>query len=58
MKEEAEKRVRVNLTLEAIAKAENIEVSDEEVSEELNKMAEMYNMSADQITQALEALKA
>ncbi|WP_282173636.1 trigger factor [Cytobacillus firmus] len=61
MKEEAEKRVRVNLTLEAIAKAENIEVSDEEVSEELNKMAEMYNMSADQITQAigsLEGLKA
>lgn len=57
MKEEAEKRVRVNLTLEAIAKAENIEVSDEEVSEELNKMAEMYNMSADQITQALGSLE-
>ncbi|MEK3852947.1 trigger factor [Cytobacillus sp. FSL H8-0458] len=57
MKEEAEKRVRVNLTLEAIAKAENIEVSDEEVTEELNKMAEMYNMSADQITQALGSLE-
>ncbi|MCC3647468.1 MAG: trigger factor [Bacillota bacterium] len=57
MKEEADKRVRVNLTLEAIAKAENIEVSDEEVSEELNKMAEMYNMSADQITQALGSLE-
>ncbi|MEH6989153.1 trigger factor [Cytobacillus firmus] len=57
MKEEAEKRVRVNLTLEAIAKAENIEVSDEEVSEELNKMTEMYNMSADQITQALGSLE-
>lgn len=57
MKEEAEKRVRVNLTLEAIAKAENIEVSDEEVTEELNKMAEMYNMAADQITQALGSLE-
>ncbi|PAE24098.1 MULTISPECIES: trigger factor [Bacillaceae] len=57
MKEEAEKRVRVNLTLEAIAKAENIEVSDEEVSEELNKMTEMYNMSAEQITQALGSLE-
>ena len=57
MKEEAEKRVRVNLTLEAIAKAENIEVSDEEVTEELNKMAEMYNMSAEQITQALGSLE-
>ena len=40
MKEEAEKRVRVNLTLEAIAKAENIEVTDEEVDAELEKMAE------------------
>lgn len=57
MKEEAGKRVRVNLTLEAIAKAENIEVSDEEVTEELNKMAEMYNMSADQIKQALGSLE-
>ncbi|KON86846.1 trigger factor [Sporosarcina globispora] len=57
MKEEAEKRVRVNLTLEAIAKAENIEVTDEEVTEELNKMAEMYNMSADQIKQALGSLE-
>ncbi len=57
MKEEAGKRVRVNLTLEAIAKAENIEVSDEEVTEELNKMAEMYNMSTDQIKQALGSLE-
>jgi trigger factor len=57
MKEEAEKRVRVNLTLEAIAKAENIEVADEEVTEELNKMAEMYNMSVDQIKQALGSLE-
>ncbi|RSD23341.1 trigger factor [Mesobacillus subterraneus] len=53
MKEEAATRVRVNLTLEAIAKAENIEVSDEEVSAELDKMAEMYNMTADQIKAAL-----
>ncbi|RLQ98022.1 trigger factor [Falsibacillus albus] len=53
MKEDAEKRVRTNLTLEAIAKAENFEVADEEVEEEINKMAEMYNMSADNIKQAL-----
>ncbi|WP_264803418.1 trigger factor, partial [Cytobacillus sp. NCCP-133] len=61
MKEEAEKRVRVNLTLEAIAKAENIEVTDEEATEELNKMAETYKMSVDQMKQAigsLEGLKA
>ena len=39
MKEEAEQRVRGNLTLEAIVKAENIEVTDEEVNAELQKMA-------------------
>ena len=48
MKEEAEKRVRVNLTLEAIAKAENIEVTEEEVEAELEKMAEMYNMTVEE----------
>lgn len=53
MKEDAEKRVRVNLTLEAIVNAENIEVTEEEVTEELNKMAEMYNMDTDAIKQAL-----
>lgn len=53
MKEDAEKRVRVNLTIEAIANAENIEVSEEEVTAELAKMSEMYNMPTDAITQAL-----
>ncbi|WP_342432502.1 trigger factor [Neobacillus sp. FSL H8-0543] len=53
MKEEAEGRVRVNLTLEAIVEAENLEVSDEEVDAELEKMAGMYNMTVDNIKQAL-----
>ncbi|KIY22401.1 trigger factor [Mesobacillus subterraneus] len=53
MKEEAATRIRVNLTLEAIAKAENIEVTEEEVAAELEKMSEMYNMTADQIQAAL-----
>ncbi|WP_313801020.1 trigger factor [Cytobacillus sp.] len=57
MKEDAEKRVRTNLTLEAIAKAENIEVSDEEVTAELNKMAEMYNMTVENIQKALGSLE-
>jgi trigger factor len=56
MKEDAEKRVRTSLTLEAIAKAENIEVTDAEVEEEVNKMAELYNMSADSIKKALGSL--
>jgi trigger factor len=53
MKEEGEKRVRVSLTLEAIAAAENLEVSEEDVDAELNKMAEMYNMTIDNIKAAL-----
>lgn len=47
MKEDAEKRVKYSLTLEAIANAENIEVSEEEVNEELQKMAEAYNLSVE-----------
>ncbi|WP_338788975.1 trigger factor [Metabacillus sp. FJAT-53654] len=53
MKVDAEKRVKYNLTLEAIVKAENIEVSDEDVEAELSKMAEMYNMPIENIKQAL-----
>ncbi|MEH7354292.1 trigger factor [Neobacillus drentensis] len=53
MKEEAQNRVKINLTLEAIAKAENLEVTDEDVNAELEKMAGMYNMTVDAITQAL-----
>jgi trigger factor len=56
MKEDALKRVRINLTLEAIANAENIEVSDEEAEEEINKMTTTYNMSADAIKNALGGL--
>ncbi|WP_299738829.1 trigger factor [Rossellomorea sp. y25] len=56
MKEDAGKRVRTNLTLEAIAAAENLEVTEEEAEEEVNKMAEQYNMSADNIKQALGGL--
>lgn len=56
MTEDARKRVRTNLTLEAIAAAENLEVTDEEAEEEVNKMAEQYNMTADNIKQALGGL--
>ncbi|MFJ7727136.1 trigger factor [Neobacillus sp. NPDC097160] len=56
MKEEAQNRVKINLTLEAIAKAENLEVTDEDVNAELEKMAGMYNMPVDSIKQALGGL--
>ncbi|GIN86926.1 trigger factor [Heyndrickxia sporothermodurans] len=56
MNEDAKKRVRTNLTLEAIAEAENIEVSDEEAEAEIEKMTKMYNMTAEAIKNALGGL--
>ncbi|SDM87807.1 trigger factor [Fictibacillus solisalsi] len=53
MKEDAGKRVKTNLVLEAISEAENIEATEEEINEELKKMAEMYNMDVEKITQML-----
>ncbi|MEV9502744.1 trigger factor [Bacillus safensis] len=58
MKEDAAKRVKSNLTLEAIAAAENLQVSDEEVEEELSKMAEAYNMPIENIKQAIGSTEA
>ncbi|WP_078430194.1 trigger factor [Alkalihalobacterium alkalinitrilicum] len=54
-KVDAEKRVKVNLTLEAIALAENIEVTDADVDAELEKMAEMYKRSVEEIKGLLAA---
>ncbi|MFC0557836.1 trigger factor [Halalkalibacter alkalisediminis] len=48
-KVDGEKRVRVNLTLEAIAIAENLEATDEDVDKEIEKMAEMYQRPVDEI---------
>jgi len=58
MKEDAAKRVRTSLTLEAIANAENIEITDEELDEELNRMSEMYQTPIDQLKQMLGSLDA
>ncbi|MCD8133627.1 MAG: trigger factor [Clostridiales bacterium] len=46
---EAESRIRQDLVLEAIAKAEGIEVTDEDVDEEIERMAVLYQMEADQL---------
>lgn len=53
MRPEAEKRIKNSLTLEAVAKAENIEISEEKVDEEIAKMAEMYKMEADNVKNML-----
>ncbi|MCI6120595.1 trigger factor [Blautia obeum] len=49
MRPQAIKRIETRLVLEAIAKAENIEISDEKLDEELAKMAEAYKMEVDKL---------
>ena len=49
MKPQALKRIQTRLVLEAVAKAEDIQVSDEEFDAELQKMADMYKMELSQI---------
>lgn len=53
MQKEADKRVKNNLVLEQIAKEENLSISDEELSAELDKMAETYKRSAEEIRDIL-----
>ncbi|MGH2318286.1 trigger factor [Planococcus sp. SE5232] len=50
---DAETRVRVSLTLEAIAEAENMQVTSEDIDKELEKMAGQFNMDIEQIKTAL-----
>lgn len=52
-REDAETRVRISLTLEAIAKAENIEVTQEDIDKELEKMADQFKMDKEKIITAL-----
>jgi trigger factor len=53
MKTDAETRVRVSLVLEAIAAAENMEVTSEDIDAELEKMSSQFNMDLEQIKTAL-----
>ncbi|HEY0829241.1 MAG TPA: trigger factor, partial [Bacilli bacterium] len=55
MQGDAEKRVRNNLVLEAIAKEENVSVTDEEINEELEKMSLIYQKPADELLAILSA---
>lgn len=48
-KPQAEKRIRTRLVLEAVVAAENIEISDERLDEELQKMADAYQMEVDKL---------
>ncbi|MBR5341556.1 MAG: trigger factor [Erysipelotrichaceae bacterium] len=49
MKDDAKKRIKINLALGEIAKAENVEVKEEDLNDEYTKMSEMYGMPVDDI---------
>lgn len=49
MKPQAVRRIQTRLVLEAVVKAENIEVSDEKLDEELQKMADAYKMEVEKL---------
>lgn len=49
MRTDAEARVKIDLTIDAIIEAEKIEATEEEVNEELGRLSEMYNIPADQL---------
>nr|WP_294469471.1 trigger factor [uncultured Sellimonas sp.] len=49
LKPQALRRIQTRLVLEAIVKAENIEISDEKIDEEIQKMADAYKMEADKL---------
>ena len=53
MKPEALKRIQNSLVLEAVAKAENIEITDEKLGEEIAKMAETYKMEAEKLSELM-----
>jgi trigger factor len=53
LKPQAVKRIQSRLVLEAVAKAENIEVTEEEIAKELAEMATMYQMEADKLKELI-----
>jgi trigger factor len=52
-KPQALKRIQTRLVLEAVAKAENIQVSEEELEKELNEMAKAYRMEVDKLRELI-----
>ncbi|WP_412521036.1 trigger factor [Staphylococcus simulans] len=53
MKDDAEARVKTNLTLTAIANAEDIEASEEDIDKELEAMSAQFGISAEDIKKTL-----
>ena len=53
LKPQALKRIQSRLVLEAIAKAENIVASQEEIDEQMEKMAKAYNMEVEKVKELI-----
>ena len=53
MKPQAEKRIKSRLVLEAVAKAENMEASEDEYKAEIKRMAEAYQMEEDKLAEMI-----
>ncbi len=53
MEPQAIQQIQTRLVLEAIAKAEDIQISEEKLAEELEKMAKMYGMEADKLKEIM-----
>lgn len=52
-REGAENQVKASIALEAIVEAEKIEATEEEIEAEVNKLAEQYQMEAEQVKNAV-----
>ena len=55
LKPQAEQRIRNSLVLEAVAEAENIEVTDEDLKDEYQKMADQYHMPVENVEKVFES---
>ena len=53
LRPQALKRIQSRLVLEAIVKAENIEVTEEELEKELSEMATMYKMEIEKVKEMI-----
>lgn len=51
--DQAQKQVKVRLALEKIADLENIEISDAQVDEEINNIAEQYNLTPEKVREVI-----
>ena len=53
MRPQALKRIQSRLVLEAVAKAENFDITEEDINAEIDKMASMYQMEADKLKEMI-----